>query len=408
MKAESYSPPPPSSALSKSDWQLLITLTVIQFTHVMDFMVLMPLGPQLMRLMGMTPTQFSHVVSAYPVAAGTSGILGAFFLDRFERKRALLLIYSGFILGTLACALAPTYQFLVFARTLTGIFGGVQGALVLAILSDVIAPHKRGRALGITMTSFSLAAVIGIPVGLALANAFSWHAPFLLISGLGIPTIGMMFFFVPRVNQHLSVKAAEDTMWRLIKNLRHDRSQFFALILLPVLLFGHFAVIPFLSSYLVFNVGLSQANLTLVYFFGGLSTLVSTPLAGRLSDRFGAGRVFTATVLFAIIPILLMTNLPPVPLWLALILTSLLFVVSSSRMVPAMTITTGAVTPNLRGGFMSLSGSLQQIGMGLASSIAGMILTQNADESFTHFERVGFISVAFSVLCLFMVRKIRR
>jgi len=382
-------------------------LAVVQFTNIMDFMVMMPLGPQLMRLMSMTPAQFSHVVSSYTFAAGLSGILSAFFIDRFDRKRALLFVYVGFLLGTLSCALAPGYITLTLARALTGAFGGVLGALTLAILGDLVPIERRGRGMGIIMTSFSLAAVIGVPTGLALANAFSWHAPFFLITGLGLPIWIALGLLIPPLSAHLEARTGKERLWGLFENLRRDKAQAFALSLTPTLLLGHFTIVPFMSPYLVSNVGLTEYDLTYTFLLGGAATFFSMPLTGRLADRFGSANIFTLTAALTTIPILTITHLPRTALWPTLIISTIFFVIASARMVPAMTLVTEAVTPRWRGGFMSLNGSFQQLSAGLASFIAGVIITRGSDGQLLHFHHAGYFAALTSIACIFISRRLR-
>jgi MFS transporter, DHA1 family, inner membrane transport protein len=387
---------------------ILLLLAVVQFINILDFMVMMPLGPQLMRLMAMTPAQFSHVVSSYTFAAGLSGILSAFFIDRFDRKRALLFVYAGFLVGTLACALAPGYKTLSFARALTGAFGGVLGALTLAIVGDLIPVERRGRGLGIIMTSFSLAAVVGVPTGLALANAFSWHAAFFLISGLGLPILIALWLLIPPLRAHLgNAQAGREGLWGLFESLRRDRAQAFALSLTPTLLLSQFAIVPFMSPYLVSNVGLTEYDLTYVFLLGGGATLFSMPMTGRLSDRFGSTRIFTLTAALSTIPILTLTHLPRTALWAVLTISTIFFVIASARMVPAMTLVTEAVAPRWRGGFMSLNGSFQQLSAGLASFIVGVIITRGYDGKLLHYEHAGYLAAVASVACVFISRRLQ-
>ncbi len=387
---------------------ILLLLAFVQFTNILDFMVMMPLGPQLMRLMEMAPAQFSHVVSSYTFAAGLSGILSAFFIDRFDRKRALLFVYVGFLVGTLSCALAPGYKSLAFARALTGAFGGVLGALTLAIVADLIPIERRGRAMGIIMTSFSLAAVVGVPTGLALANAFSWHAAFFLISGIGLPILIALGLLLPPLCAHLeNARAGRDRLLGLFENLRRDNAQLFALSLMPTLLLGHFTIVPFMSPYLVSNVGLTEYDLTYIFLFGGGATLFSMPLTGRLADRFGSAKIFTLAAALTTIPILTLTRLPQTAFWLTLTISTILFVIASARMVPAMTLVTEAVPPQWRGGFMSLNGSFQQLSAGLASFIAGIIITRGPDGKLLHFHRAGYMAAFTSVACIFISRRLR-
>ncbi len=392
----------------KRELGILLLLAVVQFTNIMDFMVMMPLGPQLMRLMAMSPAQFSHVVSSYTFAAGFTGILSALFIDRFDRKRALLFVYVGFLVGTLSCALAPGYITLTLARALTGAFGGVLGALTLAILGDLVPLERRGRGMGIIMTSFSLAAVLGVPTGLALANYFSWHAPFFLITGLGLPILIALGLLIPPLGAHLEkAKAEKERLWGLFVNLRRDKAQAFALSLTPTLLLGHFTIIPFMSPYLVSNVGLTEHDLTYTFLLGGSATFFSMPLTGRLVDRFGSAKIFTLTAALTTIPILIITHMSRTALWPTLIISTIFFVIASARMVPAMTMVTEAVTPRWRGGFMSLNGSFQQLSAGLASILAGVIITRGSDGLLLHYHQAGYFAALTSIACIFISRRLR-
>jgi MFS transporter, DHA1 family, inner membrane transport protein len=392
----------------KRELGILLLLAVVQFINILDFMVIMPLGPQLMRLMAMTPAQFSHVISSYTLAAGLSGILSAFFIDRFDRKKALLFVFVGFLVGTLACALAPGYKTLAVARALTGAFGGVLGALTLAIVGDLIPVERRGRGMGIIMTSFSLAAVIGVPTGLALANAFSWHATFFLISGLGLPILIALGLLIPPLRAHLeNAQAGRERLFGLFENLQRDKAQVFALSLTPTLLLGHFTIVPFMSPYLVSNVGLTEYDLTYIFLFGGGATLFSMPMTGKLSDRFGPAKIFTLTAALATIPIITITSLPRTALWATLAISTIFFVIASARMVPAMALVTEAVPPQWRGGFMSLNGSFQQLSAGLASFIAGVIITQGHDGKLLNYQQAGYLAAGASVACVFISRRLR-
>ncbi len=182
---------------------LLLSLAAIQFTTVVDFIIIMPLGPQYMRVFSITPGQFGLIVSAYAISAGISGIAAGFFLDRFDRKRALLGLYSGFTLATLFCAVAQTYPLLVAARALAGAFGGVTGALILAIVGDVVPEHRRGAAMGLVMSAFSIANICGVPLGLVLASHFNWHVPFFALAGLSIIVLAVMVRVMPSLRTHL-------------------------------------------------------------------------------------------------------------------------------------------------------------------------------------------------------------
>ena len=205
-KASVTAPAPSPAPLNER--ALLLTLAGMQFTHIVDFMVMMPLGPQLTRLMAITDAQFGLLVSAYTLAAGASGLLASLYVDRFERKRLLLWLYAGFILATLACGLAPGYGSLMAARVTAGLFGGVLGALVQTIVGDVVPFERRGHAMGVVMGSFSLATVAGVPLSLFIAAHLGWHASFIAIAAASVVLGGVGLKVLPVIDGHLRARAA--------------------------------------------------------------------------------------------------------------------------------------------------------------------------------------------------------
>lgn len=392
--------------MKNSERLLLLTLAAINFTNIMDFMIMMPLGPQLMRLFDITPQQFGLLVSSYTFSAGVSGFCTAFFIDRFDRKRFLQILYLGFLVGTLACGLAPTFDLLLAARIFTGLFGGVLGAVVLAIVGDVIPFERRGQAMGFIMAAFSVASVFGVPFGLWIATTFTWHAPFLFLVVLAIPIQFCIVKFIPSLSLHIE-NAKQNNVKQTLQNITSNPNQRKAITLMMVVMFGHFSIIPFLSPYMVSNVGFNEHQLSYIYLFGGLCTIVSSPVIGKLADKIGKLKVFTWFVSISCIPVLLITHLPHVEVWIALIVTSLFFAMSSGRFIPAQAMVTATVTPQNRGSFMSIVSSMQQLSAGLAAYIAGVIVVKQPSGQLLNYNWVGCISVAGALLTLFLVRRIR-
>lgn len=386
---------------------LLFVLAAIQFTNIMDFMIMMPLGPQLMRLFQITPAQFSIIVSSYTLTAGVTGFLSSFFIDRYGRKRALAVIYAGFVVGTLACALSPNYLTLVAARVLTGVFGGLLGALVLSIVGDAIPLARRGRAMGIVMTAFSVASVFGVPFGLFIAARWSWHAPFLFLAGIGVLIFVAIVKAVPPLRGHIQAADIKESPLALLKEILANRNQMLALSLTPILMLAHFTLIPLLSAYMVSNVGFTDHDLTYIYFLGGLATIFTSPRVGKLVDRIGANRVFRVATVLCVVPLLLITNLPQVPIGLALAVTTSFFIIGNARIVPCMTLVTSTVAPKRRGGFMSINSSLQQLFAGLAAMLGGTIVAQAQDGRLLHYNRVGFVCAIASVVLVAIAAKVR-
>ncbi|HEX8327931.1 MAG TPA: MFS transporter [Hymenobacter sp.] len=392
----------------KNEKLLLALLAAVQFTNVLDFVIMMPLGPQLMPALGIVPRQFGLVISAYTFSAGATGLAAAFFLDRFNRKTALLALYLGFGLGTVACALAPTYPWLVAARVLTGAFGGVLGSLVLAIVGDAVPESRRGQAIGIVMGAFSVASVLGIPFGLFLASRFSWHLPFLVLGGLSLVVWAVIYFVMPSMTGHIGPRAlslserASDVL-----GLFRRASVRYALLLTALLVLGQFTVISFLSPSLVGNVGFSINQLSYVYLVGGALTFFTSPLVGRLADRYGKVPVFTLATLATIPVLLVLTRLGPTPLPLVLTLTAATFAVMGGRYVPATALATTVVPPRQRGSFMSLNTSVQQLAAGAAAYLAGLIVLQTSTGRLLHYEVVGYVAAAANLVSLLVIRRVQ-
>lgn len=392
----------------KNERLLLVLLAAVQFTNILDFVIMMPLGPQLMPALGIVPRQFGLVISAYTFSAGATGLAAAFFLDRFNRKTALLALYLGFGLGTIACAVAPTYHWLVAARVLTGAFGGVLGSLVLAIVGDAVPESRRGQAIGIVMGAFSVASVLGIPFGLFLASRFSWHLPFVVLGGLSLVVWAVIYFVMPSMAGHIGTRARTfaERVSDVLGLFRRAAVRY-ALLLTALLVLGQFTVITFLSPSLVGNVGFRLDQLSYVYLVGGALTFFTSPLVGRLADRYGKVPVFTLATLATVPVLLLITRLGPTPLPLVLTLTAVLFVVMGGRFVPATALATTVVPPQQRGSFMSLNTSIQQLAAGAAAYLAGLIVVQTSTGQLLHYEVVGYIAAAASLAALPVIRRIQ-
>ncbi|WP_205502123.1 MFS transporter [Rufibacter psychrotolerans] len=396
-----------SAPALRESW-LLFILAAIQFTHIMDFVIMMPLGPQLMRVFQISPREFGFLVSAYTFSAAVSGVLSAFFIDRFDRKSALLGLYLGFTLGTFACALAPTFSFLLIARVLAGAFGGVLGALVLAIIGDSIPEERRGAATGKVMAAFSIASIGGIPVGLYLASHASWHAPFYLLTALSVLVLLLAWRMLPPMRQHLLHHVPQHPA-QVLGTIFSRVNCLWAFTLMVTLSLAGFTVVPFLSPYMVANVGFAEAELSYIYLFGGLATVVTSQLAGRLSDRYGKRKVFMWAALLSILPILAVTHLPRVPHWQAFVVTTFFFIFFGARFVPAMSLITSSVEPRLRGSFMSVNSSVQQLASGLAAFLSGLIITNvPGSAELRHFGTVGLIATVFTLVSMWVVTRLKQ
>src|SRR4051812_4457686 len=272
-----------------SERVVLLVLAAIQFTHIMDFMVMMPLAPQLMRELDLGAGQFSALVAAYSVAAGIVGLLSAPFIDRFDRRTLLLVVYAGFTVATLFCGLASNAHTLLIARAIGGAFGGVSGSLCLAIVSDLVPPERRAAGIGIVMTAFAVAAAIGVPVGLQLASMWGWEAPFLFVAAVGAIVWCLILRVVPPVRGHLQ---SGTNKGQAFKELLRDRNAGRGIVFMAVMVLGHFSIIPLLSPHLVGDLALPEKYLFLVYLIGGVASVVSAPRGGRLGERVGRPAAF--------------------------------------------------------------------------------------------------------------------
>lgn len=386
----------------------MVLLAGINFTHIMDFMIMMPLGPQFKRIFGIGPEMWSAVISSYTFAAAISGIAAIFFLDFFDRRKALIFLYAGFIISTVLIGFANSIEMLLAARALTGLFGGIIGALVLAIVGDVVPNHDRGKAIGIVMTGFSAAASLGVPLGLFLGTKFGWHFSFFMIAGFSTILFGFVLKLVPSIDSHRKEKGTRlKSSLTALKYVLRDSNQLRAFGFTLLIVFGQFSIIPFISPYMVSNVGFEEIELTYIYLLGGSLTVFSSPLFGRLADRLGRLRTFLILMLISLIPIYAITHMTPQPIWYVLIFSGMFFVFASGRMVPASAMIIGTAHPNYRGTFMSLRSSLLSLGQGIAAFCAGLIMVERPDGSFGNFAIVGYIGIATSVLSYLVLRKIK-
>lgn len=371
---------------------------------------MMPMGPQLIRTFNINPQQFSLLVASYTVTAGITGFIAAFFIDRYDRKKVLLFIYAGFSLGTFACSFAPTYEILLITRSLAGGFGGVLGALILSIVSDVVPLERRAKGIGVVMASFGLASVIGVPFGLYIATEYSWQTPFLILGLMAISINIIIAFVVPALTSHLSEKHLSPA--EVLRNIFGNPRARLGLAFSAVLMLGHFTIIPFIAPYMVGNVGLTEKQLALIYLTGGACTMVFSPWVGKMADKHGRLKIFTIFGTLVLIPIITITNLVPVPLWTVLVVAGIFFIFSNGRMVPSTTMETAIIKPENRGSYMSIRSSVQQLASGMAAFIAGLIITEAPSQfgdkvkALHNYQYVGLIAVAFSLVSLLVARKL--
>lgn len=397
--------------MNRRERWMLAALGAVQFTNILDFMIMAPLGPQLMRTLHINTAQFGAILSAYTISAGISGFASAFYADRFDRKELLFKVYIGFLVGTLLCAFAESYHLLLLARLFTGAFGGILGATCMSIVSDTIPAERRGQAMGIVMAAFSLASVIGIPFGLQLVQMLpqlTWHSPFLAVVVLGIPVLALIGYKVPQVREHIMAKSERPGPVEVLSSFAKDANQVWAIALMGVIMLGRFFMVPFIAPSMVFNVHLPEANLAQIYFFGGLASFFTGPLIGRISDKVGKPVSLVVVTLLTIIPVYTISVMGEANIWWALTATTAFFIFSGGCSIVGTALVSNAVPPARRGTFMSINTSVQNLTAGLATWIGGLIVTTAADKSLQNLSTVGLLAVGCFLGSVFLIPKIKQ
>jgi predicted MFS family arabinose efflux permease len=388
--------------------RLLWLLALMQFTIIMDFMVMMPLGPQIMHAFHISPAAFATAVSAYSWCSGLSGLFAATYIDRFDRRRLLLCIYALFALSNLGCALADSFPLLLIARAFAGITGGVLGSVIMAIVGDVIPVQRRGAATGTIMTAFSLAAIAGVPAGVLLGARFNWAAPFFLLVVLSVLIWLAGSRLVPSLAEHLNRRQpplAEvlPDLWRLLSNPRHLNA--FALTFMMMV--AHMLVIPFISPVLVANHGVAPQQLSWLYMAGGAATFFTSRLVGRLADRYGTQRVFRIAAVLSFLPVLFVTHLPDLPFYALVMFFPCFMILMSGRMVPMQALLTTVPEPSRRGAFLSANSALQALGTGSGAWLGGLMLGTSPGGQIVGYGTVGWVAVAIASVGVVWVSRVR-
>ncbi len=396
----------PSLTTTQERW-MLWCLAAIQFTHIVDFMIMMPLGPQLTHLFQLSDAQFGLLVSVYSLAAGVSGLTASLFIDRVERKRSLAVLYAGFVLATLACGLAPTYATLMVARVLAGVFGGVLGSLVQTIVADTIPYQRRGQAMGVVMAAFSISTVAGVPLSLWLATHWGWHMPFIAIALASSVILVGAWKVVPVLDGHLKSPSQSQSAWQSLHAVISVPMHWRAFGLSGVMMLGSFSIIPYITIYTTTNLGITADQVPWIYLLGGVATLFTSRLWGRLADTMGKVKVYRMLVVLAVLPMMALTHLQTGHLALLLVVTTAFFVLVSGRMVPGMALLSATPAPHLRGSFMSVNNAVMSGGMGLASWIGGVLISRGADGHVIGYERCGWLALVTSALLIGWVGRLK-
>lgn len=371
---------------------------------------MMPLSPLFTKEFGITPTQFGFLVASYNISAGIISLCSAFFVDRFDRRKVMLFSYAFFVLGTFACGFSPTYGILLAARILTGMFGGVLSAVLLSIVGDVVPFERRASAMGLVMSGFAAASVLGVPIGSYIASHFNWHVPFFAIGVMGILVMGGIVMLIPTMTAHIA-EAKKRNPFRNMLEIVSNSNRLRALLLMTLLMLGHFSIIAFMPNYMVHNVGITQEQVSLIYLAGGLCSVVVLRVVGKLSDRYGSFKVFATLSVLALFPIFAITNLPHAGIAVVLFITSFLFIFGGSRGVPCNTLITATAEPHQRGGFLSLNAATQQLAAGLATFLGGLLISVGPNEKVLNYPHVGYLAAVASLIAIpvaFFVRPVSK
>ena len=406
----SVSPKNDTSVFSKTftSYQKIIIflLAILQFTIVLDFMILAPLGDILMKSMNMSTKQFGTVVSAYAISACISGIFAAGFADKFDRKKLLLFFYAGFILGTYFCAISYNYETLFIARIITGLFGGVIGSISMAIITDIFSIHQRGKVVGFVQMAFGGSQILGIPIGLVLANYWSWHATFYMVLILAfILGIALVIKLKP-LTEHLKLINNKNALQHLLQTIKKKdyRIGFLATALLSM---GGFMIMPFSTAFIVNNIHIAQSQVAIIFFFTGIFSIIIMPIVGKLSDKYDKLMIFGIGTIIAIVMVVIYTHLSPVPIWLVIIVNIVLFIGIMSRMVPATALNSAVPDAYDRGAYMSINSSLQQFAGGIAALFSGLVVVQKSKNSpIENFDVLGYVMVVLMLMCFYFVYKV--
>lgn len=393
-----------------SPYQIIVIalLAITQFSVILDFMLISPLGDMLMKSMSLSTKQFGFAVSIYAFSAGASALLTAGFSDRFDRKKILLFFYTGFILGTLACGLATSYPMLIAARLITGFFGGVIGSISMSIVVDLFPMYKRGRVMGFMMMGLGASQVLGIPISLYLANIWGWQSPFLMIAALaGIVWI-VIFIKMHHVTENLKIKSDRNAfahLWHTASKRKY-RIGFLSTLFLSI---GGFMMMPWGSAFAINNLRVKPEQLPYLFFVGGLSSLIVMPLIGNLSDKMDKFKLFVLASIWMILTVLVYTNLPPISFWIIMLMYALMMVGIMSRMTPSMALSSDLPEPQDRGAYMAINSSLQQIAGGVAANVGGLILVQKDNFSpIEHYDTVGYVIAIISLVNIFFVFRVNK
>ncbi len=399
-----------TTGLGFSERGVLFIVGAVQFINILDFMMIAPLGPRLAVAVGMPESHLADAVAAYTFAAAASGIIGSTFLDRFDRRSALLVALAGLVLGTAAGGLATSFGGLMLARMLAGAFGGPATSLAVAIVSDVIPPERRGRAMGAVMGAFAAASVLGVPAGLALAELGDWRTPFFAVAGAGIVVV-VAVTRLPSLRLHLGASRPKPLP---LREMLGRRTVLISYAMTFTVNAGAFVLLPNIATFVQNNLGLPEGQLKWMYLAGGVISFFTTRTVGRLLDRVGAFRIAAVGSFgFAAVswigfaePDLLPVQTHLVACMFAMFMSFMFF--NGVRNVAYQTLTTRVPRPAERARFMSLQSAVQHIAAASGAVLSARVLSTAPDHSLVGMPTVAWISIAISLVLPVFVRTVEQ
>jgi len=395
----------PLTDISRFERRVLLLMAMVQFINIWDFMIVMPLGPDFAKALGIDAGHIGWIAGSYSISAAIIGVLSARFLDRFDRRGVLMFSLCGLICATLSMSLATNLHQLILVRVITGMFGGPLIASSLAVIADVFPEQRRGEALGKVFGSFSIASVIGVPLGLEIARHMGWWSPFVVVSGVAVIALIAIRICLPPMRHHLDNRPAHPEP--LFTSMHHNPAAIPALLMVATGMFGAFLIIPNISAHVQQNMNYPRAWLGLLYFSGGGAAFFTMRYAGKKSDHIG----YANTAFFATIGLLItlfvgfyaqMHSVPVLAVFIMFMITM------STRNVTSNALISRIPKPSERAGFMSLVSAMQNLMAGVGAMVATLILSETPDHKLAGMDNVTLLSMASFALSVWLMFKIEK
>ncbi len=389
----------------KNEKFILYLLTFIWFCAIVDFLLMLPLGTEMMKIYHIQPKAYSLLIFAFSLSGGISSFLAAFYIDRYDRKTVLLIAFFFFAIGSILCSFAYTYHLMLFSRFFTGIFGGLLGGVSTAFVSDMVPYERRGKAMGILNMGFGLASIVGIPFAIFICEHLDVFWPFRMVGILSLLTLIPAYYYLPQMRGHIITQDVSifNEVIGILNNKNLQRALAFAFFLV----LGHFMFISFINPYLVGNLGFKLEDTKWMYIVGGISVSLTSPGIGKFIDTLGKLKSFRILILLSFIPILVIAHIHQASIMMALFICAFMFIFNSGRMIAAMTLITGAVSEEQRGKFLVIRSSLIEMSEGLSALIGGLILTKDeVTGHLSNYNYIAYIAVLIGMFCIYLASRI--